>query len=93
MRHRHSLRDLLHLATHRIPGIPPHTEWPTGHQGQAHHSHGQAHYGHGRRHSLTHDRPHHGSHHHGSGHSPARPPRVLVAWQTRIARLFGQELG
>ena len=40
------------------------------------------------RHSLT----HHRSHHRGFNHSPARPPRVLVAWQTRIARLFGQEL-
>ncbi|WP_433519469.1 hypothetical protein ACQP2T_30365 [Nonomuraea sp. CA-143628] len=78
MRHQHSLRDLLHWATHRVPGIPAHTERPAGHQGQARH-------GHGRRHSPT--------HHHGFDHSPARPPRVLAAWQTRIARLFGQELG
>ncbi|GAA4517068.1 hypothetical protein GCM10023191_088940 [Actinoallomurus oryzae] len=82
MRHRHSLRDLLHWTTHRIPGIPAHIERPAGHQGQARH-------GHGRRHSLT----HHRSHHHGFNHSPARPPRVLAAWQTRIARLFGQDLG
>ncbi|MFD1541092.1 hypothetical protein [Nonomuraea guangzhouensis] len=76
MSHRHSLRDLLHWTTHRIPGVPAHTERPTGHQGQARHGHEQ-------RHSLT--------HHHGFNHSPARPPRVLAAWQTRIARLFGQE--
>ncbi|MFC4534950.1 hypothetical protein [Sphaerisporangium dianthi] len=82
MRHRHSLRDLLHWGTHRIPGIPAHTEQPAGHQGQARR-------GHGRRHSPT----HHRSHHHGFDHSAARPPRVLVAWQTRIARLFGQEVG
>lgn len=25
-------------------------------------------------------------------HSPARSPRVLVAWQRRIAAFFGQEL-
>jgi hypothetical protein len=25
-------------------------------------------------------------------HSTARPPRVLVAWQRRIAAFFGQEL-
>ncbi|WP_157519194.1 hypothetical protein [Herbidospora mongoliensis] len=63
MRHRRSLPDLLHRATHHIPGIPPHAERPTGH------------HGHGWRHSHTHH----------------RPPRVLVAWQTRIARLFGQD--
>lgn len=86
MRPRHSLRDLLHWATHRIPGVPAHTERPAGHQGQGRH-------GHAWRHSLTHHRSHHRSHHHGLNHSPARPPRVLAAWQTRIAHLFGQELG
>ncbi|MEW9529518.1 hypothetical protein [Microbispora sp. NPDC049125] len=93
MRDRHSLRDLLHWATHRIPGIPAHTERPAGHQGHARHGQpaghqGRARHGHGRRQSLT----HHRSHHHGFNHSAARPPRVLAAWQTRIARLFGQEL-
>ncbi|WP_214415065.1 hypothetical protein [Sphaerisporangium fuscum] len=82
MRHRHSLRDLLHWATHRIPGVPAHTERPAAHQGQVRHAHGW-------RHSL----PHHRSHHHGFNHSPARPPRALAAWQTRIARLLGQEPG
>ncbi|WP_433501245.1 hypothetical protein ACQP1K_13570 [Sphaerimonospora sp. CA-214678] len=82
MRHQPSLRDLLHWATHRIPGVPVHTKRPAGHQSQSSH-------GHGRRHPLT----HHRSHHHGFNHSPARPPRVLAAWQMRIARLFGQELG
>jgi len=24
-------------------------------------------------------------------HSPARPPRVMAAWQSRIAAFFGQE--
>jgi hypothetical protein len=82
MRDQRSLRDLLHWATHRVPGVPAHTERPAGHQGQARH-------GHGWRRSPT----HHRSHHHGFNRSAARPPRVLVAWQTRIARLFGQELG
>ncbi|GAB3896169.1 hypothetical protein GCM10027612_50130 [Microbispora bryophytorum subsp. camponoti] len=86
MRHRHSLRDLLHRATHRVPGVPAHAGQPAGHQGQARHAQGW-------QNSLTHRRPHRGSHHHGFNHSPARPPRVLAAWQTRIARLFGQELG
>ncbi|MFG1863056.1 hypothetical protein [Microbispora bryophytorum] len=90
MRHRHSLRDLLHRATHRIPGVPAHAGQlaghSAGHQGQARHAQGW-------QDSLTHHRPHRRSHHHGFNHSPARPPRVLTAWQTRIARLFGQELG
>ncbi|MEV4323808.1 hypothetical protein AB0J37_16380 [Microbispora rosea] len=94
MRHRHSLRDLLHRATHRIPGVPAHAEQPAGHsaghQGQARHAQGW-------QHSLTHHRAsrraHHRSLHHGLNHSPARPPRVPASWQTRIARLFGQELG
>ncbi|MBO3748554.1 hypothetical protein J5X84_20960 [Streptosporangiaceae bacterium NEAU-GS5] len=86
MNNRHSLRDLLHWATHRIPGIPAHTERPTGHQGQARH-------GNRWQHARTRHRSHPRSHQHGFNHSPARPPRVLVAWQTRIARLFGQEPG
>ncbi|MGP4101425.1 hypothetical protein [Nonomuraea sp. KM90] len=89
MRHQHSLRDLLHWAAHHIPGVPAHTERPAGHQGQARHGHGWRRHGRGWRHPLT----HHRSHHHGFNHSAARPPRVLAAWQTRIARLFGQELG
>nr|WP_062337328.1 hypothetical protein [Herbidospora sakaeratensis] len=57
----HLLRDLLHRATHRIPGVPAHADGPPpGHQGHPRHDH-------------------------------TRPPRVLVAWQTRIARLFGQD--
>ncbi|MEA5364464.1 hypothetical protein VA596_33375 [Amycolatopsis sp., V23-08] len=38
---------------------------------------------------------HQGTTHHGRrsrGHSAARPPRVLVAWQRKIAAFFGQEL-
>jgi hypothetical protein len=82
MRHQHPLGDLMHWATHRIPGVPAHTERPPGHQGRTHH------HGHDRRHPHTHHHPHR----QGLNHSPARPPRVLAAWQTRIARLFGQDL-
>ena len=32
MAHRHSMRDLLHLATHRVPGVPAHTERAPGHR-------------------------------------------------------------
>jgi len=79
MRHRHALRDLLHRATHRVPGVPAHAERPAGHQGQ------------GWRHSPVHHRSQRHSQHHGFNHSAARPPRVLAAWQARIARVFGQE--
>jgi hypothetical protein len=82
MTHQHSLRDLLHATTHLIPGVPAHAERTAGHQGEGRH-------GRGWRPSPAHPR----SQNHRVNHSPARPPRVLVAWQARIARLFGQELG
>lgn len=87
MRYRHSLRELLHQATHRVPGVPAHAERPAGHQGRAWQRPGG-----GWRHSSAHHRPQRPSRHHGFNHSPARPPRLLVVWQARIARLFGQEL-
>ena len=37
-------------------------------------------------------RTNHGRAAHASNHSPARRPRVLVAWQQRIAAIFGQKL-
>jgi hypothetical protein len=77
----HSLRSLLHWATHRIPGIPAHAERPAGHRGKA--RHGRA---------WHHSVAHHRSQHHRWNHSSARPPRMLVAWQRRIAAFFGQEL-
>lgn len=77
----HSLRGLLHWATHRIPGVPAHGEQPAGHQGKARH-------GRAWRHSVT----HHRSQNHRWNHSPTRPPRMLAAWQSRIAAFFGKEL-
>lgn len=71
MTHEHSLRGLLHRATHRVPGVPAHAERPPGHQGRRHHGHAWRASNAVRRH---------------------RPPRVLVAWQRRIAAFFGQEL-
>ncbi|WP_167474997.1 hypothetical protein [Nocardia arthritidis] len=76
MTHRHSMRDLLHWATHRVPGIPAHVEQAPGHQGITRHEHARRH------HAVNHR----------WNHSPARPPRVLVGWQTRIAVFFGQDL-
>jgi hypothetical protein len=92
----HSFRGLLHRATHRVPGVPAHTDRPAGHQGTAIHGHprhrgadakpapNRAH-GHARRGGAT-------APHHGRNHSPARPPRFLPAWQRRIAAFFGQDL-
>ena len=78
---KHPLRELLHGATHRVPGVPAHVEQlAAGHQGRAHvrdRSHG------GERSSVRNS---------GVNHSPARPPRVLVGWQRRIAAFFGQEV-
>lgn len=77
----HSFRDLLHWATHRVPGIPAHAERPAGHQGRARH-------GGARGHSLT----HHRSSNHAMNHTSARPPRVLAAWQHWVAAFFGEDL-
>ncbi len=77
----HPFRDLLHRATHRVPGVPGHIERPVGHQGTA--VHGRA------RHGGVAPRP---SLNHRWNHSPARPARFLPAWQRRIAAFFGREL-
>jgi hypothetical protein len=76
------LRGFLHRTTHHIPGVPAHAEQPAGHQGTA--LHGAArHPGSGAPHP---------SQNRGWNHSPARTPRLLPAWQRRIAALFGREL-
>ena len=81
MTNKRSLRGLLHWATHRIPGVPAHAERPAEHQGTA--VHGRAR----RRGAAPHP-----SLNHRWNHSPARPPRFMVAWQRRMAAFFGREL-
>lgn len=76
----HVFTRLLHWATHRIPGVPSHADRPTGHQGAA--VHGRA-----RRGAARHPSPNHTW-----NHSPARPPRLMQAWQRRISAFFGREL-
>ena len=76
-----SFRGLLHRAMHRIPGVPAHAERPAGHQARA--RQGAA----PRRAIAPQPSPNRRW-----NHSPARPPRVMVAWQSRIAALFGQRL-
>jgi hypothetical protein len=75
----HPFRGLLHGAMHRVPGAPAHVERRAGHQGEARH-------GRAWRRSVA----HHRSQNHRWNHSPARPPRVLAAWQNWIAAFFGQ---
>ena len=75
-------RGLLHRATHRIPGVPAHAGQPSGHQARG--RQGAA----PRRAVAPQPSPSHGW-----NHSPARPPRVMVAWQSRIAAFFGKERG
>jgi hypothetical protein len=91
MTHEHSFRDLVHWATHRVPGVPAHAEQPAGHQRTT--RHGTTHLG--RTHqgrTWQHSTPGHRSHNDRRNHSSARPPRVLAAWQRRIAAVFGHEL-
>jgi hypothetical protein len=109
----HPLRDLLHGATHRIPGVPAHVEHPAGHQGPANQDRanqgpanaGPANRGHAQREGARHPHPGHRAaapepsprssrqpRDRSWNHSPARPPRVLAAWQRRVARFFGQEV-
>ena len=76
----HPLRDLLHAATHRVPGAPAHVEHPAGHQGKAL-----------QRRAVDHTAPHDRAHNGNWNHSSARPPRVLTTWQRRIAEFFGQD--
>lgn len=77
----HSLKALLHEATHRVPGVPPHHEHPAGHQGTASQRRAV-------RHTVARDRTRNGG---TWNHSHLRPPRVLAAWQRRIAHFFGQQ--
>ncbi|MEZ0448882.1 hypothetical protein [Cellulomonas sp. ICMP 17802] len=71
----HALRDGLHDATHRVPGVPPHADHPEGHQGA------------GRTPSLQ---SRGAGPHHGSAPAHDRPPRVLVGWQNWIAGFFAR---
>ena len=90
---KHALRDLLHEATHRVPGVPAHVEHLRGHQGRVFVRESGVRQG---RPVAMQDRERGsergGVRHSGLNHSPARQPRVLVAWQRRVAAFFGQEL-
>ena len=81
MTNENSFRGLLHRAMHRIPGVPRHAERPAGHQGTTHH---------GR--TWRGSPAWHRSQNLRWNHPTARPPRMLVTWQRRIAAFFGQEL-
>ncbi|MFC9559414.1 hypothetical protein [Agromyces sp. NPDC056965] len=79
MTDKRTLLDALHETTHLVPGAPAHAIRPTGHQGGTRHGRTAQ--------AATAARRRHG----GAGAHPARPPRVLVAWQRRIAEFFGRE--
>lgn len=81
----HSPRDVLHEATHRVPGVPAHVDHPAGHQGKALQARTV-------RQPVARDRSSKSASRGSLNHSAARPPRVLVAWQRRIAAFFGQEV-
>ncbi|GAA4136733.1 hypothetical protein [Leifsonia shinshuensis] len=67
------LTHALHEATHRVPGVPDHSARTHGRALQQKHPRAQA------RDPRLQNRI---RHQHGE-------PRVLIAWQNRIARLFG----
>jgi len=71
--------DRLHDATHLVPGVPAHTNRPAGHQGATQH---------GRRTHVPVDGRRSPR---GTINVAARQPRVLVAWQRRVAAFFGQK--
>lgn len=79
-----SLRDLLHGATHRVPGVPAHVEQPAGHQGSANQGRPAA--------PERSPRSPRSAGGRSRNHSPARPPRVMAGWQRRVARFFGQDV-
>jgi len=76
-----SFRGLLHRATHRIPGVPAHAGQASGHQARGRQ-------GTAPRRAVA-PQP---SLNHRWNHSHSRPPRVMAAWQSRIAAFLGQEL-
>jgi hypothetical protein len=101
----HSLRDRLHDATHRIPGVPAHVEQPAGHQGGTGHGrdgeHGGGHQGTARQGSAHAERASaspapenatRATRDRSRNHSPSRPPRVFAEWQRRVGRFFGQDV-
>jgi hypothetical protein len=78
----HALGHAVHDATHRMPGVPEHQEYPAGHQGIT---------GHGR---SQQNRPLEGRgarSHQSSATAHDRPPRVLVGWQHWIRGLFSRK--
>ncbi|GAA3272971.1 hypothetical protein Dvina_46755 [Dactylosporangium vinaceum] len=84
--------SLLHRLTHQVPGVPehrenrPHTNPHTKSPGtNDHHTDDRRAHSRHAHNQRVHNQPAR-SHHHGHD----RPPRILVAWQRRIAALFGQ---
>jgi hypothetical protein len=76
-----SLFEKLHESTHRLPGVPDHRVQPRGHQASP--RHGRSRQGSSDARGLRHP---------SRDHTHARPPRVLIEWQRRVAALFGQDL-
>jgi hypothetical protein len=77
-----TLAEVLHEATHRVPGMHEHRDYSTGHQGTT---------GHGR--PLPHRAPqgHGAGSHQGSAPAHRRPPRALVGWQNWIGGLLSRK--
>ncbi|MFI5911252.1 hypothetical protein [Dactylosporangium sp. NPDC051541] len=89
------MRDTMHRLLHRIPGVPEHTE-NQPHKPHAHAPHSHAAHSRSPHNDAAHDHSPHSHSPHGNGrtrnHTADRPPRILPAWQRRIAALFGRDL-
>jgi len=70
------LVSTLHDATHLVPGVPAHGDAPTVQRPHR---------------TRVSPRPHNRSPRRHSSVRHQTPPRVLITWQNRIARLFGHK--
>ena len=86
MTNQRSLGDLLHDATHRVPGVPGHRDHDPGHQGRSRPAAGPgrapAAEPNGTPANRLGDKLNHRPTNQGE-------PRVLVGWQRRVAAFFG----
>jgi hypothetical protein len=73
------LASAMHDATHQVPGVPAHSDSPaTGRPNQTH---------------VNPRRGNSGPHSQNQSRNHDAPPRVLIAWQNWIGRLFGHGNG
>jgi hypothetical protein len=80
------LESTVHDVTHRVPGVPEHSDHAPGHQGATQH-------GASLHRTSVHGTSVHGTSVHGRSLRNRRhtPPRVMVGWQNWISSLFARK--